>query len=90
MSAEAATVRPMIRMSEVARTLSVTRMTIYRWIAKGEFPTPVDLGGNAVAFYEDEVAEWQKKKEAASLRPPVETWRDVRPRDGYRRGRRPR
>lgn len=68
--AEAATLRPMIRMRRLVQLLGVSRGTIYNWIETNAFPPPINMGDNTMAFYEDEVAEWQKKKEAQSSAPP--------------------
>jgi predicted DNA-binding transcriptional regulator AlpA len=38
--------------------VGLSRSTIYRWIAEGRFPKPVQLGGYAVAWAEDEIQNW--------------------------------
>ncbi len=48
----------LIRLPEVQHRVGLGRSTIYRWMAEGKFPKPVQLGGYAVAWAEDEVERW--------------------------------
>ena len=48
----------LIRLKEVQHRVGLGRSTIYRWMAEGEFPQPVPLGGHAVAWVESEVEAW--------------------------------
>lgn len=49
---------------------SLARPTIYKFIAEGRFPNQVKLGGNCVAWLEEEVLEWMNEKiEARDIRP---------------------
>lgn len=48
----------LIRLPEVQHRVGLGRSTIYRWMAEGRFPKPVQLGGYAVAWTEHEIAEW--------------------------------
>ena len=53
----------MLRMSEVARWLGVSRTTIYKWIRDGFLPQPIILGGqnqnnSASRWREDEIQAW--------------------------------
>lgn len=48
----------LIRLPEVQHRVGLGRSTIYRWMADGKFPKPVQLGGYAVAWSEEEIAEW--------------------------------
>ncbi|MCB0251646.1 MAG: AlpA family transcriptional regulator, partial [Anaerolineae bacterium] len=48
----------LIRLPEVQHRVGLGRSTIYRWMAEGKFPQPVQLGGYTVAWAEDEVEEW--------------------------------
>ena len=56
----------LIRLPEVQHRVGLGRSTIYRWMAEGKFPKPVQLGGYAVAWSEHEVDNW------LSSRPRVE------------------
>ena len=48
----------LIRLPEVQHRVGLGRSTIYRWMSEGKFPKPVQLGGYAVAWAEDEVEAW--------------------------------
>ena len=48
----------LIRLPEVQHRVGLGRSTIYRWMAEGKFPKPVQLGGHAVAWPEDEIVRW--------------------------------
>lgn len=48
----------LIRLKEVQHRVGLGRSTIYRWMAEGKFPKPVQLGGSTVAWSEGEVDRW--------------------------------
>ncbi|HQS96341.1 MAG: transcriptional regulator [Novosphingobium sp. 17-62-19] len=48
----------LIRFKEVQHRVSLGRSTIYRWMAEGKFPKPVQLGGYAVAWAEEDIQAW--------------------------------
>jgi prophage regulatory protein len=48
----------LIRLPEVQHRVGLGRSTIYRWMAEGRFPKPVQLGGYAVAWAEEEIETW--------------------------------
>lgn len=48
----------LIRLPEVKHRVGLGRSTIYRWMAEGKFPKPVQLGGYVVAWAEDEIERW--------------------------------
>lgn len=48
----------LIRLKEVQHRVGLGRSTIYRWMAEGKFPKPVQLGGYAVAWAEDDIQNW--------------------------------
>lgn len=48
----------LIRLKEVMRITGLARSTIYKFIRTQSFPTPVPLGGRAVAWVDGEVQEW--------------------------------
>lgn len=47
-----------IKLRDVMELTSLARSTIYKFVAEGRFPKQVSLGGNCVAWVEDEVMEW--------------------------------
>jgi prophage regulatory protein len=48
----------LIRLPEVQHRVGLGRSTIYRWMAEGKFPRPVQLGGYSVAWAESEIDGW--------------------------------
>lgn len=57
-AAEPRPVTRLIRLREVQHRVGLGRSTIYRWMAEGRFPTPVQLGGHAVAWPQEDIDEW--------------------------------
>ena len=55
-----------LRLATVLDVTGATEPTIYRWIANGEFPKSIKIGPRATAWLEDEVADWQRARIAAS------------------------
>ncbi len=50
--------RRMVRLREVTYLTGLSRTTIYDWIARGDFPSPVILGPKSVAWRCSDVYEW--------------------------------
>lgn len=50
----------------IERQIVSNRMTLRRWIAQQDFPAPMRLGPNSVAWREDEIERWLDTR----LRPP--------------------
>ena len=48
----------LIKIKEVIKMTSLSRATIYKYMADDSFPKPVSLGAKAVAWVEDEVENW--------------------------------
>lgn len=59
----------LLRLKEVMQRTGLSKNTIYDRIRKGEFPAQVDLGGNCVAWAEDEINGWIEAKLAARQAP---------------------
>lgn len=51
-----------IRLRDVVALTSLSRATIYRFIAEGNFPKQINLGANSVAWVESEVMEWLEER----------------------------
>jgi prophage regulatory protein len=47
-----------LRLPQVKERTGLSRSTIYARVALGEFPSPVNLGGRAVAWLDHEVDDW--------------------------------
>ena len=54
-----------LRISEVIRRVGVSRPTIYRWVAAGEFPKQISIGANSVVWLESDVTKWMEDQMAA-------------------------
>ncbi|MFP6559452.1 helix-turn-helix transcriptional regulator [Paraburkholderia sp. B3] len=48
----------LIRLREVRTRVGLGASTVYRYLAAGKFPRPVDIGGGRVAWLESEVDAW--------------------------------
>ena len=49
-----------LRISEVLDRVGVSRPTIYRWVASGEFPKQIAIGANSVVWLESDVTKWME------------------------------
>jgi prophage regulatory protein len=47
-----------LRLPQVKQRTGLSRSSIYAKIPRGEFPSPVNLGGRAVAWIDDEINQW--------------------------------
>ncbi len=57
-STEPRQVTRLIHLPEVQHRVGLGRSTIYRWMAEGKFPGPVELGGYSVAWEERAIDVW--------------------------------
>jgi len=48
----------LMRLKEVMQATGLGRSTLYKYIAAGQFPEPVSLGGRSVAWVGEEVDDW--------------------------------
>lgn len=48
----------LIRRPEVLHLTSMTKSTMYRYIAERRFPRPVSLGDHAVAWRQSDIQKW--------------------------------
>jgi prophage regulatory protein len=53
--------RQMISMKEVLAKVPFSRSTLLRQVEEGAFPKPRPIASGRVAWYLDEVIEWQKE-----------------------------
>ena len=78
----------LLRISEVQEVTSLSRSTVLRRVAAGEFPRPVKLGPRAVAWRLSAVAEWIEslpENETAGLQPAASEPFDPSPSGGNQR-----
>lgn len=52
----------LIRLKEVMERVQLSKSTIYKMMANGEFPHKLSLGERASAWVEHEVDEWINKQ----------------------------
>lgn len=55
-----------LRLPELINRTSLSRSTIYEYIAIGMFPAPITLGKRAVGWLESEVIAWIEQRIASS------------------------
>jgi len=56
----------MLRRRDVQSCTGLSRSTIYRRVAEGDFPKPVHLGGRTVGWIAAEVQDWLAQQISAS------------------------
>jgi prophage regulatory protein len=59
-----------MRLPDVRRRVGLSRSSIYLRISRGEFPAPVRIGDNSVAWISSEIDRWIESRIDAS-RPPA-------------------
>jgi prophage regulatory protein len=53
-----ATKHRLIRLREVRMRVGLGTSTVYRYLAEGKFPRPVQIGGSRVAWVERDIDAW--------------------------------
>lgn len=56
----------LIRKRAVLERTALSNTSLYRLIAKGEFPKPIKIGPRAVAWVEDDIQKWIESRIVAS------------------------
>ena len=59
----------LLRLQEVKMRVGLGRSTIYRWISEGNFPKPVKLGVQSVAWRENDIDYWVSSRTSAGKNP---------------------
>lgn len=54
---------PMLTRAQIATAFGVSERTILRWVAKGDFPTPIRILGNN-RWKESDISGYVKRREA--------------------------
>jgi prophage regulatory protein len=57
--------RKMLSEKRVLELIPISRSTLQRWVADGDFPKPMSIGPRRNAFFADEIAAWQARPRAA-------------------------
>lgn len=55
---EQTTAPRILRLPEVLKIIGASRSTVYTWIARGQFPAPIQLSSRMVGWLQPEVDEW--------------------------------
>jgi prophage regulatory protein len=55
----------LLRLPEVARTIGVSRATIYRYVDSGRLPRPVKVSTRCIAWRASEITAWMAALQAA-------------------------
>ena len=56
---EALPLRRMISEKQLLKIVPASRASIRRWVVEGIFPKPATIGPSRVAWFLDEIADWQ-------------------------------
>jgi len=51
---------------ELAERYAVSRITIWRWVKRDQFPTPVRLGANCTRWRREDVDAWERERVEAT------------------------
>ena len=54
------------RERDVLAVLGISKATLWRWRRAGQFPDPIQLGPNTVAWRRDEVESWLASRPRAT------------------------
>lgn len=60
----------LLRLPAVKAATGLSRSTIYDWIAKGQFPKAIPLGGNLVAWLASDIDAWIRARVTAARGEP--------------------
>ena len=60
-----------LRISEVIFVTGLSKATLYRLMAKGQFPKQIKISSGAVGWRESEVMDWLDQKTAESRDGPI-------------------
>ena len=60
-----------LRLPDVIDRVGFSRSTIYDFIARGRFPTPIRIGIRAVGWLDSDINDWINKQINQSRRPAI-------------------
>jgi prophage regulatory protein len=58
----------LLRMRDLQINYGLVPGTVYRWIAEGNFPLPVNIGENSVAWHLEEIEQWRWSRPRAKVK----------------------
>lgn len=56
------------RIKTLCELLGVTRVTLWRWVRRGQFPRPIQLGPNTKGVPKEDLDAWMDARRAAAKR----------------------
>lgn len=62
---------PILRISDVEKSVGLKKSTIYALIQKKEFPSPIKLGSRSSGFLLSEINQWKQTRINASRKGEV-------------------
>lgn len=65
------TPRRFLRLPDVMKMVGIKRTVIYERIKAGTFPAPIQIGARAVAWDEEDLANWQRSLSRGVKKSPV-------------------
>ena len=60
-----------LRRTDVAKRVGLSRATIYRMISRGEFPPPIQLSRRATGWRAEDIEEWLTSRKPADPRSEI-------------------
>jgi prophage regulatory protein len=60
--------RKLLRMRDLTSEYGLSPATVYRWISENEFPLPICIGPNSVAWRREEIEEWERTRPRANIK----------------------
>jgi prophage regulatory protein len=58
----------LLRMRDLQSRYGLVPATVYRWIGEGNFPLPVNIGENSVAWHLEEIEQWRWTRPRAKVK----------------------
>jgi prophage regulatory protein len=58
----------LLRTKDLRAHYGLAPATIYRWIAKGDFPRPIPIGNKSVAWHREEIEAWRRTRPRTPMR----------------------
>ncbi|GGH18126.1 transcriptional regulator, AlpA family [Cribrihabitans marinus] len=58
-----------LRRRDIELIIGLSRSTIYKMIADGDFPQPIKIGARAVGWRESDVSEWLDSRSQDDIEP---------------------
>lgn len=68
----------LLYLKQVMEWVPYKRTTIWKMCRAGTFPAPVKIGGNRIAFYEDEIINWIESFRQQNIEPKLPVGRSYK------------